>query len=144
MSQKRCPYCHQYVASSQFNAHCAWHEQIRPDGQQQEYLTLPPEQRSTQSLAGEPQVYIHRLCGAGTQMPEEIVRSYLVDPYLYLADKTFCTGCGKHVPLRECQWTSTGEDLQSHIDRHRAAKPEARPGFLMRLLVLLIHWKWLK
>ncbi|QDU73314.1 hypothetical protein Pan97_02830 [Bremerella volcania] len=144
MSSKRCPYCHEHVESSQFNAHCAQHEQIQADGQQEEYVTLPPEARSSENLVDEPQVYCHSKCGAGTQMPEEIVRSYLVNPYLYLADKTFCTGCGTHVPLRECQWVETGEDLQSHIDRHRAEKPEFRPGFATRVLVFLIHQKWIK
>jgi hypothetical protein len=57
-------------------------------------------------------------------MPEEIIRSYLMNPYLSSADTTFCTGCGKHVPCRELRWLETGEDLQTYTDRLRAAKPE--------------------
>ena len=144
MSFKRCPYCHEQVESFLFDAHCAQHEQLRFDGQQEAYVTLPPEDRSPGRLDNEPQVYRHDPCGAATQMPEEIVRSYLVNPYLYLADSTFCTGCGVHVPLRECRWVETGEDLQSHIDRHRAQKPELRPGWFTRLLVLLLHQKWIR
>jgi hypothetical protein len=52
-----------------------------------------------------PSVYVHRKCGVTTGMPEEIVRSYLRNPYMYLADATFCCGCGTHVPFRECTWT---------------------------------------
>ena len=144
MDRKRCPFCHEYVEASEFDAHCAQHQQLREDGQQEEYVTLPPEDRSSESLNDEPRAYCHTKCGAGTQMPEEIVRSYLVNPYLYLADKTFCTGCGTHVPLRECQWIETGEDLQSHIDRHRAAKPEFRPELWTRLQIFWYHRKWIK
>lgn len=144
MGMQTCPYCHEQVESSQFAAHCAQHEMLKADGQQEDYVTLPPEQRTAASLENEPQVYQHLKCGGATQMPEEIVRSYLVNPYLYLADKTFCTGCGTHVPNSECIWIDTGEDLQTHIDRLRAAKPEYRPGFFTRLLVLLIHQKWVK
>ena len=144
MNTKRCPYCHEHVPVSEFSSHCDAHEKLRADGQQEEYVTLPPESRSNQSLEDEPQVYVHKVCGGATGMPEEIVRSYLVNPYLYLADRTFCTGCGKHVPLRECMWVDTGEDLQTHIDRLRSQKPECRPGLLMRLLILCINGRWLK
>ena len=144
MSTERCPYCHEHIKASEFAAHCAEHERLRPDGQQTEYATLPPEARASQSLANEPQVYRHKKCGAGTQMPEEIVRSYLVNPYMYLADKTFCTGCGTHVPNRECTWIDTGEDLQTHINRLRSQKPELRPGLFTRILILLIHQQWIR
>lgn len=144
MDDKRCPYCHEYIEAGLFKTHCAEHEVLRSDGQQEEYVTLPPELRSAETLEYEPQIYRHSKCGAGTQMPEEIVRSYLVNPYLYLADKTFCTGCGTHVPNRECEWIDTGEDLQTHIDRLRSKAAEYRPGIFIRILVLLIHRKWVK
>ena len=70
-------------------------------------------------------------------MPEEIVRSYLKNPYLYLADSTFCCGCGRHVPFRECKWTETGENLQAYMDDLRAQKPELRPGLLTRMLAAI-------
>ena len=144
MPTKPCPYCHEQIDVGNFAVHCQGHEHLRPDGQQEEYVTLAPELRSGQSLNSEPRVYYHEKCGAATQMPEEIVRSYLVNPYLYLADSTFCTGCGNHVPNRECVWSETGEDLQTYIDRLRADKPEYRPGLLARVLVLLIHQKWIR
>jgi hypothetical protein len=108
---------------------------LRADGPQDHYETLPPEEREGGDLAGVPQVYAHRRCGKATRMPEEIVRSYLQNPYFYTADETYCTGCRTHVPLGECVWTETGEDLQTYMDRLRAEKPELRPGPLKRALI---------
>lgn len=73
-------------------------------------------------------------------MPEEIVRSYLKNPYLYLADETFCAGCGVHVSFSDCEWTETGEDLQVYMNRLRAEKPELRPGLLKRILVGVLNF----
>jgi hypothetical protein len=134
--QIRCQFCHEYVDAADYRAHVAQHVKERPDGQQTDYATLPPEEREAGDLAGVPRIYVHRKCGAGTGMPEEIIRSYLKNPYLYMADRTFCTGCGEHVPFRECVWTETGEDLQTYIDKLRAAKPEMKPkGCLAAALV---------
>jgi hypothetical protein len=137
MKQVRCSFCHEYVDQATYAAHCEQHLKPRADGQQTDYTTLPPEDREQGSLRGVPQVYVHRCCGATTGMPEDIIRSYLKNPYLYLADQTFCTGCGKHVPFRDCEWTETGEELQSYMDRLRAEKPEIRPGLLKRMLIAL-------
>ena len=134
MPEVRCEFCHEYVEKSEYDAHVEEHMKLRPDGQQSEYVTLPEEERAAGSLHGVPQVYVHQKCGAATGMPEEIIRSYLQNPYLYLADKTFCTGCGKHVWNRECEWTETGENLQEYMDRLRAEKPEMRPNIFMRML----------
>jgi hypothetical protein len=68
-------------------------------------------------------------------MPEEIIRSYLRNPFLYMADATFCCGCGTHVPDRECTWRETGENLQEYMDGLRAGKKELRPGLLTRMLL---------
>ena len=127
MKQVRCPFCHEYVDQADFEAHAAGHRKLRPDGQQADYATLPEEEREAGDLAGVPIAYTHTKCGAGTVMPDDIVRSYLKNPYMYMADATFCTGCGKHVPFKECVWIETGEDLQSYIDRLRAEKPEMKP-----------------
>jgi hypothetical protein len=137
MAQVRCPYCHEYIDEVAFPAHEAGHRKARPDGQQTDYVTLPPEEREPGDLAGVPQVYVHQKCGVATGMPEEIIRSYLRDPYLYTADATFCCGCGKHVPLRECVWTETGEDLQTYTDKLRAAKPEMRPKGCLAAMAFL-------
>lgn len=133
MQKVRCEFCHRYFEKELSFAHRNQHPELREDGQQTDYATLPPEEREPRDLTGTPRVYLHKRCGAETEMPEEIIRSYLVNPYLYYSDRTFCAGCGKHVRNRECVWTETGENLQVYMDRLRAAKPEHRPGFLMRL-----------
>jgi hypothetical protein len=135
MSTTRCPYCHEYIDSAAYPAHEAEHRKLRADGQQNEYVTLPPEERTEDSLEREPRIYEHKECGALTEMPEEIIRSYLQNPYLYSADRTFCCGCERHVPWRECVWIETGEDLQTYTDGLRAQKPEMWPGFLKRILI---------
>lgn len=138
MAQVRCPFCHEHIDRAAYSAHEARHREAMPDGQQSDYVTLPEEEREQGDLMGVPTVYVHHKCDVATGMPEEIVRSYLKNPYLYLADATFCCGCGKHVPLKECAWTETGENLQTYIDELRAQKPELRPGLLIRLLVAVI------
>jgi hypothetical protein len=138
MGEVRCPYCHEYIDSSEFAAHEAEHKKPRADGQQTDYATLPDDERDQGDLTDVPQVYVHHKCGVATCMPEEIVRSYLQNPYLYLADATFCCGCGKHVPNRECSWTETGENLQEYMERLRAAKPEMKPKGCLGAAVLLI------
>ena len=50
-------------------------------------------------------------------MPDEIIRSYLADPFLY-NDNSFCSGCGTYVPLAELFWQETNESLLS-ADRRR-------------------------
>lgn len=133
-----CDYCHQYIPRAQMSAHVAEHLKLREDGQQTDYATLPPEERASEKeIAGEPRWYMHTKCGAVTGMPEDIIQTYLANPWYYLSDRTFCTGCEKHVRQRECVWQETGENLQSHIDRLRAAKPELRPSIFIRGLAWL-------
>jgi hypothetical protein len=139
MADIRCPYCHEYIPESEYRRHEATHLKAKPDGQQSEYATLPPEDRDEGDLTGVPKVYVHRKCGQATGMPEEIIRSYLVNPYMYMADQTFCTGCGKHVPFRDCVWVETKEDLQTYMDKMRAAKPEMKPkGCLAAMLLMAV------
>ncbi len=128
MDTIRCPYCHENVAINGFEEHKRTHLEKKPDGQQTDYATLPPEDRLEGDLTGVPTVYVHQQCGAATGMPDEIVRSYIKNPFLYMSDSTFCTGCEKHVPIGECIWADTGENLQSYMDSLRAKKPELRPA----------------
>jgi hypothetical protein len=122
MSTIRCRFCHEYIDEAAYPDHEAEHLKLKADGQQSEYVTLPPEDRDPYPLEGVPKVYRHRKCGVATRMPDEIIRSYLKDPFLYSADATFCCGCGTHVPWSECVWVETGEDLQKYMDGLRAAR----------------------
>lgn len=135
MMRIRCPFCHEYIETAAFPAHRAEHVRTRPDGQQTDYATLPEDEREQGDLTGVPSVYVHRRCGTATGMPEDIIRSYLKDPFLYGANATFCCGCRTHVPHRECVWTETGEDLQSYFDALRAAKSGTK-GCLSVLLLM--------
>src|SRR5690242_16437800 len=90
MSLSRCQYCHEWVESERYDAHCREHTRLRPDGQQNEYVTLPPEDRYQGSLEGVPRVYQHWRCGQRTGMPEEIIRTYLKNPFTYLVDRSYC------------------------------------------------------
>ncbi|NLS96888.1 MAG: hypothetical protein GXX96_32530 [Planctomycetaceae bacterium] len=139
-SQVRCPYCHEYVPQSQYGRHEQQHLRLQEDGQQAEYATLPPEEREVSTdLTSAPRWYRHKKCGQVTGMPEEIIQTYLTNPWFYLSDKTFCTGCGKHVRLRECVWEETGENLQTYNDRLRAGKPGLRPGLPKLLLAWIVN-----
>jgi len=118
MGRVRCQFCHKFFDEDYIDEHYEQHTKLRPDGQQTDYITAAPDERYTGSLRGVPRNYEHQTCGAVTGMPEEIIRSYLANPFLY-ANNTFCTGCGEQVPWHECVWIETGEDLQTYNDRLR-------------------------
>lgn len=111
-----CPFCHKKVFRLFFAGHRAKHTALRADGQMTDHITVHHKGRYTGSLKGVPQVYNHPKCGVGTQMPEEIVRSYLVNPFLY-NDQTFCCGCGDYVHQRELVWEDTGERLNVYFQK---------------------------
>jgi hypothetical protein len=115
---KRCPFCHQDVPLPLFNAHVAEHTRLREDGQMTDHVTVAPDERFQGELQGVPHWYRHQKCGAVTGMPEEIIRSYLADPFLY-NDYTFCTGCGKYPHQSEFFWVDTGENLHDYNRRLR-------------------------
>ncbi len=109
----RCPYCHKLVLRLFYSSHTAKHTLLRPDGQQVEYSTLPPTDRYEGSLDGVPQLYRHPKCGVVTRMPEDIIRSYLVNPFLYGAG-SFCCGCGEHLPENDLFWCETGQNMAEY------------------------------
>ena len=126
----QCPSCHKQVFRLFYPGHKAGHQALRPDGQQNEYVTLHPTGRYQGSLAGVPQSYRHPKCGVVTRMPEEIIRSYLVNPFLYGAG-SFCCGCGEHIPEQELFWYETGQNMaeythelrEAYIRKHGAPPP---------------------
>ena len=109
----RCPYCHRRMFRPFLAGHKARHLARRPDGQQNEYITLHPTGRYRGSLRGVPRSYRHPKCGVVTRMPEEIIRSYLVNPFLY-GGGSFCCGCGEHVPEEELVWSETGQNMADY------------------------------
>ena len=115
---QRCPFCHEDVPPLQYKAHLAQHTKLRDDGQMTDHVTVAPAERYQGDLKGVPMWYRHEKCGAVTGMPEEIIRSYLADPFLY-SDYSFCTGCGKYPHVSEFQWVDTGENLHAYNRRLR-------------------------
>lgn len=167
MAQKatkiRCEYCHIWIDPYEHKAHIQEHLRLRPDGQQNEYVTLPPEEWYQGTIEEAPKVYRHLRCGCCTGMPVEIIRTYLKDPFAY-SDFTYCSGCQTHVPCREFVWVETGENMQAYNNRLRRnylgwRKTSARDigktvGLMGRLLLYTIligfillaflSWLWIK
>lgn len=78
-----------------------------------DHITVHPTGRYTGSLEGVPQAYRHPKCGGATRMPEEIIRSYLVNPFLY-SGKSFCCGCNEYTPVAELFWIETGQCMADY------------------------------
>ena len=117
---KECPFCHKSIFVLFYPSHIAKHTALRPDGQMHGHITLKEDQRYTDSLEDIPQVYYHPKCGESTCMPEEIIRSYLVNPTMY-NEFTFCCGCNDYVHRKEVYWTETGECLEDYFENLRCS-----------------------
>lgn len=114
----RCPFCHKLVLRWFYPRHKRKHTRRRRDGQMAEHVTAAPAQRFSGSLSEVPQTYVHTKCGVATQMPEEIIRSYLVNPMM-CSDASFCCGCGRYVFSAELTWEETGETVIDYLGRLR-------------------------
>lgn len=122
-----CPFCHRSVFRWFYSWHESGHTKRLDDGQMNEHITLAPEKRYEGSLDGVPQVYHHAECGVSTGMPDEIIRTYLVNPLTY-NDTSFCCGCGDYVDTSELTWTETGESLLSYTSKLRRAYLKEKLG----------------
>ncbi|MEZ6094874.1 MAG: magnesium transporter [Pirellulaceae bacterium] len=120
----RCHFCHEYVPKDDFLAHRRQHLGTAADGQNNAYMTLPPEERYDGELDGVPQSYVHSKCGVETVMPEEIIRTYLVDPFFY-ANRSFCTGCHKHVRNSELTWRETKQNVNEYFKQLKEKYPHS-------------------
>lgn len=120
----QCPFCHKEVWGLVYPFHQLLHTR-RSDGQQQDHVTLPPSERDPRSLAGVPQVYYHPKCGVATQMPEEIIRSYLKNPFRYNST-TFCCGCKGYVQDREVFWVETKQRVSEYMQALQQEAKERR------------------
>lgn len=83
---------------------------------------LPPDQQFAASLDGTPRVYRHAKCGVDTEMPEEVIRSYLADPWLY-NDWIWCCGCEDNIRQQDLTWTESGQKLSDYFAELRAQHP---------------------
>ena len=116
---KLCPFCHTWCSNNVFDEHVASHTRQLKDGQMKDHVTVRPEERFAGDIAKEPRWYVHPKCGGVTGMPEEIIRSYMVDPFLY-NESSFCTGCHTYVPTAELYWQETNESLLAASYRRKA------------------------
>lgn len=115
---RRCPYCHRWVLNWLYDSHEKKHTQRRDDGQMTDHVTAPPTERYTGSLADVPQAYHHSVCDTTTGMPEEIIRTYLVNPMAY-NDSSFCCGCGDYIDMSQLVWRETGENVLDYMGKLR-------------------------
>ena len=122
-----CPFCHKSVFRWFYSGHESGHTERRADGQMNEHVTLAPEKRFEGSLDGVPQAYRHAKCGVATGMPEEIIRTYLVDPLTY-NDSSFCCGCSNYVNSSDLFWMETNESVMSYMSRLRSEHVRTRYG----------------
>lgn len=78
------------------------HRQLKPNGQQKDYIVLTSEERAKGFVRPVRRTYIHLSCGTETRMSQAIAETYARDPGFYTG--TFCIGCRKHLPLHEFVW----------------------------------------
>jgi hypothetical protein len=121
----QCPFCHKEFWGPVYPLHQLFHTRRRSDGQQRDHVTLPPSERDRRSLEGVPQVYYHPQCGAATQMPEKIIRSYLKNPFRY-SSTTFCCGCKGYVQDRKVFWVETKQRVSEYMQALQQEAKERR------------------
>ena len=116
--------------SSQGGPLAADYEELKPNGQQKDYVVLCPTERAKGFVRqvrlsyvhigrvpeGETLEYPYRKaypggCGTRTTMSQSIAETYARDPKFYSG--TFCCSCGVHRPLNEFVWEGTTEQVGS-------------------------------
>lgn len=108
-----------------------------PDNRRELFPKLPPEERFAGSLDGTPSVYFNPANNVATRMPEEVIRSYLVDPYMY-NDWVWCNGMQDNARQADLVWVETGERLSDYFARLRAnAKREGNVQLVYGVPIVL-------
>ena len=92
------------------------HTALKPNGQQQDYVVLSPEERAKGFVKPVRRSYVHAFpsetdrkvgCGVETTMVQAIAETYARNPRFYSG--TFCCGCRQHFPLNQFIWDGGGE-----------------------------------
>lgn len=73
------------------------HRELKPSGQQKDYIILSAEERARGFVRPVRRTYVHIICGAATTMSQAIAETYARDPTFY--GGTYCIACGQHFPL---------------------------------------------
>lgn len=80
-------------------------------GQHDIYLVLSEEERAKGFIRPVRRTYVHTQCGTATTMGIVLAETYARDPKFY--GRTFCCGCGKHLPVDEFVWEGTDQKVGS-------------------------------
>jgi hypothetical protein len=75
------------------------HRKLKPNGQQEGYVVLSPEERAKGFVRPYRDAYRHLTCGSITTMGRSLSATYASDPQFYSA--TFCANCRAHFPVGE-------------------------------------------
>ncbi len=75
------------------------HTELKPNGQQKDYVVLTADERGKGFVRPYRDAYRHLKCGKITTMSRSIAETYARDPFFYSG--TFCTTCGFHFPIGE-------------------------------------------
>lgn len=88
------------------------HAELKPNGQQKDYVILSDEERSKGFVRPVRKSYIHLKCGGETTMGLSIAETYARNPKFYSG--TFCCNCGSHYPVGEdgeFVWSGTDQKV---------------------------------
>ena len=75
----------------------AAHRELKPNGQQRDYVVLSEAERSKGFVRPVRDAYRHAKCGQITTMSRALAETYARDPGFYSG--TFCVTCGSHFPV---------------------------------------------
>ena len=91
------------------------HRELKPNGQQRDYVVLSAAERAKGFVKPVRRSYVHLKCGVLTTMGQTLAETYARDPGFYSG--TFCCGCGTHFtfgqPDGDFVWDGTDERLGS-------------------------------
>lgn len=104
------------------------HTQLKPNGQQRDYIVLSEAERAKGFVKPVRMSYIHigrdgRRCGGVTLMGLSIAETYARNPKFYSG--TFCCRCGAHFDLNEFEWED-GEPMEPTLQDAWHAKQADR------------------
>lgn len=75
------------------------HTELKPNGQQKDYVVLCESERAKGFVRPYRDAYKHLKCGHITTMSRPLAETYARDPYFYSG--TFCSTCRAHFPVGE-------------------------------------------
>jgi hypothetical protein len=90
------------------------HTQLRPDGQQKDYIVLSAEERAKGFVKPVRRSYVHKVCGSVTTMGRSLAETYARNPYFYSG--TFCCHCAAHFDLDQFEWED-GEPMDPILQK---------------------------